>query len=109
MKQPQVKTADDVTKAIALDNNYALAYVGRGIAYCNLKKYDLAIDDYTKTIKIDNNYAHSYYILGLMLEETRDFKTAINNYDKAAELYHKQGNNTWYEKAMNKLKKLRGY
>ena len=97
----------DYNKAIALDQNDAMAYNNRGLAYSDLKKYDLAIADYNKAIELDQNYAAAYNNLGLIAETTGDVQTAINNYEKAAALYQQQGDDIWYQNAMNNLKRLR--
>ncbi|WP_354634905.1 trypsin-like peptidase domain-containing protein [Planktothricoides raciborskii] len=98
----------DYNQAIALDPNDSAAYYNRGIAYSDLKKYDLAIADYNKAIALDQNFANAYYNLGLIAEITGDVQTAIKNYEKAAALYQQQGDDIWYQNAMNNLKRLRG-
>ncbi|MDE2508411.1 MAG: tetratricopeptide repeat protein, partial [Planctomycetota bacterium] len=42
------------------DPTLAVAYNNRGIAYCNLRKYDLALADYNEAIRLDPNHAYEY-------------------------------------------------
>src|SRR3990170_1960868 len=46
---------EDYSKAIALDPNYAFAYLKRGFAYDDNKQYDRAIEDYNKAIALNLN------------------------------------------------------
>ena len=41
------------SEAIAIDEGYALAYGGRGMAYIELDEYQLALDDFEQAISLD--------------------------------------------------------
>ncbi|TDE27217.1 tetratricopeptide repeat protein [Flavobacterium ranwuense] len=49
-------------KATEIDNKYPTAYISRGSAYLDLKKYDKAIANYTMAIKLspENEEPYAY-------------------------------------------------
>ena len=49
-----------------------------------------------------------YYSRGLTYKAKRNIEKAISDFEKAADLYKQQGNQTWYQNALDQLKKLRG-
>ncbi len=100
------KAIDDYTKAIEIDPNDADAYYSRGITYDDLKEYEKAIDDYSKAIEIDPNYADAYYSRGLSYKQLGNKEKALLDFRKSANLYQKQGNNTWYQNAINQINEL---
>jgi len=46
----------EFNKAIMINSNDAVTYLGRGMAYKAQEKYSKAISDLNKTIEIDPNY-----------------------------------------------------
>ena len=53
------------SKAIELDERFAVAYGNRGSAYLGKSHYDRAISDYNKAIEINPKLAEAYYNRGL--------------------------------------------
>ena len=83
----------DYTKAIALypeKNDQAKAYIGRGIAYDELKQYEEAIADYTEAIALypeKNDKANAYFNRGIAYHNLKQYEDAIANYTEAIALY----------------------
>ena len=96
----------DYNQAIKIDPNYAWFYNNRGSAKDDLKDYEGAIADYTQAIKLDPNDANAYYNRGLAHEKLGNKTQAISDFQKAAELYKEQGNEIWYQNAINSVKRL---
>ena len=61
-----------------------MAYYGRGNAYYNLGKYQLAIDDYSRAIRINPNYAGAYFNRGYAKKNFG--KYYCDDYKKACQL-----------------------
>jgi len=76
----------DYSMAIALDPNYAGAYINRGIAYRKKDDYEQAIADYSRAIELDPNDAEAYYARGYVYDEKGDYEQAIADYSRAIEL-----------------------
>jgi tetratricopeptide (TPR) repeat protein len=55
------KAIEAFTKAIAINSNYAAAYINRGIVYTEMKEYAKAIADLNKAININQLYKSNYY------------------------------------------------
>jgi len=92
------KAISDYSKAIAMDQNYALAYENRGWAYFNIRDYDKTIADCTKAVEIDPKFAIAYNDRGLAYDKKADYDKAISDFTKAIELdpndgtfYHNRG------------------
>ena len=97
----------DYNQAIQLNPKFAKAYNNRGKTYKSQGKYDLAIADYNQAIQLNPKYAYAYYSRGLTYQAKRNIAKAISDFEKAADLYKQQGNQTWYQNALDQLKKLR--
>jgi tetratricopeptide (TPR) repeat protein len=54
------KAVQDFDKAIQIDCNYELAYVGRGLSYIELGENQKAINDYTKAIEFGSDNSLTY-------------------------------------------------
>lgn len=75
------------TKVIAIDPNYAYAYINRGIAYESKgQQYGSAFEDYNRAIAIDPNHAYAYYSRGNIFAYKGQFDKAIEDYNKAIQL-----------------------
>ena len=98
----------DLNQAIRLNPKLVKAYNVRGIVYYDQGKYDLAIADYNQAIQLNPKYAAAYNNRGLTYKAKRNIEKAISDFEKAADLYKQQGNQTWYQNALDQLKKLRG-
>ncbi|MCC3405084.1 MAG: tetratricopeptide repeat protein [Microcoleus sp. PH2017_10_PVI_O_A] len=85
-------------RAIALNPNYANAYIGRGNARDDLGNSQSAIADYNQAIKIDPNNASAYLNRGVTHLRLKNNQAAIADYNQAikidpqyAEAYIKRG------------------
>jgi predicted negative regulator of RcsB-dependent stress response len=96
----------DYNQAIQLNPNYADAYYNRGNAYSYLGDKQNAISDYTQAIQLDPKNANAYTGRGYAYSDLGDKQNAIADFQKAAELYKQQGNQVWYQNALNQIKKL---
>ena len=99
---------EDHNKAIDINPNYADAYINRGIAYSGLGNHQKAIQDYIKAIAIAPQNPDIYYAKAftqsLMQGKTQE---GIQNYQKAADLYQKQGKQSYSKNALEKIKELK--
>ncbi len=73
---------DNYDKAIKLKPDYINAYVDRGNAKSDLKKYKQAINDYNRAIELDSNYLSAYLNRGVAKGILKDYKGAINDFNK---------------------------
>ena len=69
--------------ALAINENYDLAYRECGDAYFKLKQYHKAIDNYKKAIEISKPYEELHYAIGLCYEKLKDYPKARLHYRKA--------------------------
>ncbi len=86
-------------KAIALQPDYAEAYVNRGIVHAAAKRYAEAIGDYDRAIAFKPDYAAAYYNRGKVHAAAHRPAEAMHDYDQAlalkpdlAEAYVNRGN-----------------
>lgn len=81
---------DNCTAAIESSNlsdqDRAIIFHNRGLAYHNKKNYDRAIEDYDQVIRLAPNDADSFYRRGLCYFETNDYGRAIRDFDEAIKL-----------------------
>jgi TonB family protein len=89
----------DFGQAIALNPNYAKAYLGRGNAKADKKDFDGAIADCDRAIALDPKYIHAYAARGYAKAQIRDFDGAIADDNQAialdpsyAHAYRNRGN-----------------
>jgi lipoprotein NlpI len=65
------------------DQDLAIIFNNRGLAYYNKKNYDRAIEDYAQVIRLAPNDADSFYRRGLSYFEKNDYSRAIQDFDEA--------------------------
>ena len=70
------------------DDDVALAYAGRGVAYVEQGNLDLAMKDYNKAIALDSSNAQAYYNRGIVLDQLGQVQRAIEDYSAAIRLNH---------------------
>lgn len=75
----------DYTKAIELKSE-ASAFLSRGFAFHNKKKYDLAVADYDKGIELNPKDASAYLNRGNSYEQMGNLEKAAADFKKALEL-----------------------
>ncbi|MEA1972522.1 MAG: GIY-YIG nuclease family protein [Candidatus Cloacimonadota bacterium] len=74
------KAVIDISRAVELNQNYALGYYNRGICYYFIDKYELAISDLEKAKSMDNEFDCINFYLG-------GSYSLIENYEKGIELF----------------------
>lgn len=92
-------------KATDLDKEYPTAYISRGSAYLDLKKYDKAIDNYTKAIQLSPKNEEPYAYRGRAYYEIDSIKTSKNDFDMAIKL-NKNFGYAYTNRALLKYTKL---
>ena len=85
-KNEFIKAIEQYEKALALDNNYAIAHYNRALAYYDLKEYDQSLAGCNTAILLDPDYTNAYIVRGLSLYYKNNFPGAIDDYNKAVEL-----------------------
>ena len=80
------KAIADLTKAIELDPQLALAYRRRGTAFTAQVELDKAIADYSKAIELDPEDASTYITRGGVYLQQHEWDKAIADYNMAIEL-----------------------
>ncbi|MGM3304654.1 tetratricopeptide repeat protein [Anabaena sp. WFMT] len=98
---------DDYTKAIYINPNDANAYQNRGNVKFALKDCQDAIYDYTEAIKINPNLAIAYYKRGIVHSVLGDNQGANADFKQAADLFYKQGDQKFYQEALDRIRKLK--
>ncbi|NMG09484.1 tetratricopeptide repeat-containing serine protease family protein [Brasilonema sp. UFV-L1] len=89
----------DLSEAIRLNPNYALAYYNRGNVRRELGDKQAAIADYNQALRINPNYTDAYYGRGYVRSDLGDKQGAIADYNQAlrinpnyANIYQNRGN-----------------
>lgn len=77
---------DAFNNAIEQDQQYAAAYINRGIAHHYLGDFNKAIADYNEAIGLKSQIEFAYYNLGVAHHSLGNYIKAIAYYDKAIEL-----------------------
>jgi tetratricopeptide (TPR) repeat protein len=78
-------------KSTVLDKEYLTAYISRGSAYLDLKKYDKAIDNYTIAIRLSPENEESYAYRGRAYYEIDSVEKSKNDFDMAIKLNNNFG------------------
>ena len=72
--------------AIKSDQNTAIAYSNRGLAYHGIKQYQKAVDDYSQAIKMEPGYAAAYNNRGNSYYELNKYELALNDFNQSLKL-----------------------
>ena len=73
-------------KVINIKPNFLEAYYNRGVAFHELKKFNLAIDSFEKVINTNPNYAWAHYKKANSLQSLNKLEESIIAYEKAISL-----------------------
>ena len=79
----------DLSKAIELEPNDADAYIGRGNAYADTRRFANAIADYQRAIALTNNSAANSYVYcvqGVTYTKMGDFESAIASLEQGVKI-----------------------
>ena len=90
------------TKAIEIDDNYILAYVGRASIYQKNKKYKKAIQDYNKIFAINKYFYVAHRARGIAYLELGNYEKAIIDFNKYLE-YESKDAFVYFKRGMAKL------
>lgn len=80
------KSVDDLSKAIALDDDNAWLYYDRATAYAMMKDYKRAVADYDHAISLDSRMPEAYYNRGLVHAYQGDVEQGVKDLSRAGEL-----------------------
>ena len=86
----------NLTIAIELNPDSAVAYRQRGFCNCMLKKYDEALIDFNISKRLNINDPRLYYYLGILFDRQEEPEKALENYRHCIELkkdYYEAYNN----------------
>jgi tetratricopeptide (TPR) repeat protein len=89
----------ELSKAIELDDQYAVSYSHRAGAYADKQHFKEAFADYNKAIELNPGYSAAYLNRGNLYVQTSDLDKAIADYSRAIEIeprnilgYYNRGN-----------------
>ena len=77
---------DDLSQAIAIDPERALAYVNRGQVWESEGEDDQAMDDYSRAIRLEHDHADAYSLRSEIWKRRGDMNRAIEDGDAARNL-----------------------
>lgn len=80
------KAIDFWDRAISHKQNTAKAYNNRGLAYHELKQYELAIKDYSQAIQLDSGYVAAYNNRGNSYYELAEYQLALTDFNQSLQL-----------------------
>lgn len=88
------KAIENISKSIALNNNWEISYFYRAVAHQALENFDEAMLDYTKSLQINPKMTDAYYNKAKITLSRKDIdnpniKKAIADLEKALELDEK--------------------
>jgi Tfp pilus assembly protein PilF len=96
----------DFNEILKIDSKSTYAYVGRGLAYLSLEKYQEAKTNFDKALEITPDIAYAHYFRGLTSYLLKDKPSAIVDLQKAGELFKKDGNQEFAQRADSTIKKI---
>lgn len=99
-------SVNDYTQAIRGDLNNAKAYYNRGYSRLQLGDTNGAMIDFNQSLQLDGSYALAYYRRSQLFSKLLDRKKAIADLNIAIDLFLKQGDLDYYQKAVKDLDEL---
>jgi len=82
---------NDFNRALEMDQEYILAYNGRGMAYLEMELYDEAVSDFETVISLDPGFSLAYFNRGVALYRSGDLNAALTDFEKSCELGYIEG------------------
>ena len=76
----------DFDRAVELNSDFALAYLGRGNVNAMVKDFHRAIADFDRAIELNHQDAKAYFNRGAVKAEQEDYDGAIADFDQAVAL-----------------------
>ena len=83
---PLSKAVSHWSEVIHSDSTDSAAYIGRGLAYRELRDYDKAIADYSEALRLDPKSVAAYLNRGSVWSNKREYDKAIADYTEAIRL-----------------------
>jgi tetratricopeptide (TPR) repeat protein len=80
------KCVELLSKALGLDSEFKLAFIGRGSAFLKLERLHEARADFDRALAIDPSYARAFHLRGLVREKLGDDAAAVKDFDRAVSL-----------------------
>lgn len=91
------------SQIIAENDEDAMAYLGRAIAYRNQGDYRQAIEDYNVSIRLQPDSPKAYLDRGICYYQLQDYEEAEENYTTALR-YNEQYGQAYYNRGLSRLK-----
>ena len=98
----------DFNKAIELNREYVQAYIDRGNVYNKLQNWQQANDNYSTAITLKPRHAKAHYNRGLTYYHLGEPEAALKDFQRSSILFQEQGDNTNYQRAMERIQELQG-
>ena len=83
---PLSKAVSHWSEVIRSDSKDSAAYIGRGLAYRELRDYDKAIADYSEALRLDPKSVAAYLNRGSVWSKKREYDKAIADFTEAIRL-----------------------
>ncbi|HEY7414208.1 MAG TPA: tetratricopeptide repeat protein, partial [Ktedonobacteraceae bacterium] len=80
------RALNDLSRALALDPNYILAYAQRGITYRDLKQYTEALNDFQSALEANDSLDWVYTARGETYRKIKEYERALADFNCAIEL-----------------------
>jgi len=85
-RSPDEKAIEDLSQAIRLNPDNAVAYYNRGLTYGDSGQYQRAIEDYSQAIRLDPDYTAAYNNRGNAYDDLGQREKALLDWRKACDL-----------------------
>jgi len=73
-------------KAIEMDGQNSMGYLGRALCYFTKKKYEAALSDISYVIKVNPDYSYGYFMRAVVYHALERYRDAIPDYLSAIQL-----------------------